>query len=186
MQFRFTQKHLVAINFLLIAGIAYFAARSVNDVILHSLESSPALPPVESRKMGEMVARTRKSYEEIVTRDVFNLMPKAAPTVVPSVDLHITLLGISLSTRQQPFAIIEDQSGAQSLYTIGDEISDAGTLLSVEKNQIIIDKRGGSFYVATELPSVQFYSTQIPGNRQRLWNGPARFRRPSAVDYQLS
>jgi len=167
MQFRFTQKHLVAINFLLIAGIAYFAARSVNDVILHSLESSPALPPVESRKMGDMVARTRKSYEEIVTRDVFNLMPKAAPTVVPSVDLHITLLGISLSTRQQPFAIIEDQSGAQSLYTIGDEISDAGTLLSVEKNQIIILRRGQR--VALGLPK-----DELPGGVGSATGGSPR------------
>jgi type II secretory pathway component PulC len=167
MQFRLTRKHLVAINFLLIAGIAYFAARSVNDVILHSLEGSPALPPVESRKVGDIVTRTRESYEQIVTRDVFNLVPKAAPTVATSVDLQIKLLGISLSTRQKPFAIIEDQSGDQSLYTIGDEIPDAGTLLSVQKNQIIILSRGQR--VALGLPK-----DELPGGVGSATGGSPR------------
>jgi type II secretory pathway component PulC len=167
MQFRLTQKHLVAINFLLITGIAYFAALSVNDVILHSLEGSPALPPVESKRVGEIITRTRQSYEQIVTRDVFNLMPKAAPTVAISVDLHIKLLGISLSTRQQPFAIIEDQSGDQSLYTIGDEIPDAGTLLSVQKNQIIILSRGQR--VALDLPK-----DELPGGVGSATGGSPR------------
>ncbi len=169
MQFRLTQRHIVAFNFLLIAVIAYFAARSVNDIILQSLQGPP-LPP--SGLVGKMDTGTglhpRPAYDQIVKRDVFNLVPQevAAP-VVTTVDLHLKLLGTSLGTRERPYAIIEDQSGEQSLYTLGDDIPNAGRLISVQKSRIIVQHDGQQ--IALDIPS-----DDLPGGVQSVQPTPNR------------
>jgi len=152
MEFRLTQRHIVAFNFLLIAGIAYFAARSVNDVFLESLQGAPPIGAVVSATTSSGIENhPRAYYDQIVTRDVFNLTPQEAPKpVVTTVDLHLKLLGTALASKDKPFAIIEDQAGEQSLYTLGDDIPDAGRLVSVEKSRIIVQH--GDQQVALEIP----------------------------------
>jgi type II secretion system protein C len=66
-------------------------------------------------------------------------------------DLHLKLLGTSLLSKSKPYAIIEDQSGNQSLYQVGEDIPDAGRLVSVERTRAIID-RGGQ-RVAIDIPT---------------------------------
>ncbi|MGO9607458.1 MAG: type II secretion system protein GspC [Candidatus Binataceae bacterium] len=152
MEFRLNQRHIVAFNFLLIAGIAYFAARSVNDIFLQSLQGAPAVPAPVSADIGGTQNYPRDYYNQIVSRDVFNLTPQeASEPVISTVDLHLKLLGTSLATRDRPFAIIEDQSGDQSLYTLGDDIPGAGRLVSVQKSRILIQHEGQQ--VALEIPS---------------------------------
>ena len=152
MEFRLTQRHIVAINFLLIGGIAYLAALCVNGIALQSLIGAPPVPPPVSIKLDQVDKnRTRAYYETIVKRDVFNLTaPKAPPPVVATIDLHMKLLGIALATRDKPYAIVEDQSGEQWVYTVGDEIPDAGRVLSVEKSRIVI--LHGDQQVTLDLP----------------------------------
>jgi len=167
MQFRLTQRHIVAFNFLLIAGVAYFAARSANDIILQSLQGAPALPAVVAPGNGS-VTHPRDYYDQIAKRDVFNLLRQEPPApVVTSVDLHIKLLGTSLATRERPFAIIEDQNGEQSLYTVGDEIPDAGKLVSVQKSRIIV--LSGGRRVALEIPN-----ESMPSGVQSAQSAPSR------------
>ena len=50
MEFRLNQRHIVAFNFLLIAGIAYYAARSVDDMTLQNLQGAPLIPAAVSAK----------------------------------------------------------------------------------------------------------------------------------------
>lgn len=174
MQFRLTQRHIIAFNFLLIAGIAYFAARSVNDIIIQSLQGAPALPPAVSASEATGGAHPRTYYDQIVTRDVFNLVPhEVAAPVVTTVDLHIKLLGTSQATRERPFAIIEDQNGDQALYTVGDDIPNAGRLVSVQKSRIIV--LAGGQQVALDLPN-----DQLPGGVESVRSTPSRAgtRRP--------
>jgi type II secretion system protein C len=167
MQFRLTQRHIVAFNFLLIAGLAYFAARAANDIILQSLHGAPALPAAVIAGSGSMT-HSRDYYDQIATRDVFNLVARetAAP-VITSVDLHIRLLGTSQGTRERPFAIIEDQNGDQSLYTVGDEIPNAGKLLSVQKSRIIV--LSGGQQVALDIPN-----DSIPSGVESVRSAPSR------------
>jgi type II secretion system protein C len=168
MQFRLTQKHVVAFNFLLIAAVAYFAARSVNDIILQSLQGAPAVPASMEVKAAPGGNHARQYYDLIAKRDVFNLVPhEVAPPVVATVDLHIKLLGTSLATRERPFAIIEDQSGEQSLYTLGDEIPNAGKLVSVQKSRVII--LSGGQKIALDIPA-----DQLPGGVQKVTSTPPR------------
>ncbi len=68
-------------------------------------------------------------------------------------DLQIHLLGTSLLTNGKPFAIIEDQSGRESLYRTGDQIVGVGQLLEIEKNRAIILHDGHR--VAVEIPRDQ-------------------------------
>jgi type II secretion system protein C len=168
MQFRLTQRHIIAFNFLLIAGIAYFAARSVNDIIVQSLQGAPALPPAVSASAAAVTVHPRSYYDQIAKRDVFNLVPQeVVQPVVTTVDLHIKLLGVSLATRERPFAIIEDQSGEQALYTVGDEIPNAGKLISVQKKRVLV--LAGGQQVALDLPN-----DELPGGVESVKSAPSR------------
>jgi general secretion pathway protein C len=171
MELRFTQRHVVALNFLLIAGVVYFGARCVNDVVLRYMSTNKEAP-IEAAAAPRTASgiRNRAYYDAIVTRDVFNLVPQqSAPAPVVAEDLHLKLLGTSLLSRSKPYAIIEDQSGAQSLYQVGEDIPDAGRLISVEPTRAIID-RGGQ-RVAIEIPS-----TDIPeAGPSRLGVSPGIF-----------
>jgi len=189
MQFRLTQRHIIAVNFLLIAGIAYFAARSVNDIILQSLQGAPALPPAVAAGAQGTVVHPRSYYDQIAKRDVFNLVPQEAPApVVTTVDLHIKLLGTSQATRERPFAIIEDQSGEQALYTVGDEIPGAGRLVSVQKSRILV--LAGGQQVALDLPKDEMPSgvESVPsapsrvGNRKPIRMNPASRVPPTVLE----
>jgi type II secretion system protein C len=151
MEFRLNQRHLVAINFLLVAAIAFFAARSVNQIIAQSMVTNPVAATAGIGHHDDAV-HGRDFYDSIVKRDVFNLVPQA-PHVEPAltaIDLHLKLLGTSTAMRQGPFAIVEDQQGEQSLYHVDDEIPDAGQLVSIEKNRVIIAH--GTQRVALEIP----------------------------------
>jgi len=177
MQFRLTQRHIIAFNFLLIAAIAYFAARSVNDIILQSLQGAPIPPSAVSTGTSSGGLHPREFYDQIVKRDVFNLERHEAPApVVTSVDLHIRLLGTSLATHERPFAIIEDQTGEQSLYTVGDDIPNAGQLVSVQKTRVIV--LSGGQRVALDIPS-----DELPAGVANVQSAPAHsgVRHPLAV-----
>ena len=151
MEFRLTQRHIVGINFLLIAAIAFFAARAVNQfiaqsmVIVHAPASSGGV-----RQSGAL--HERAEYDIIVKRDVFNLVPQAAAPepALTAIDLHLKLLGTSTAIKQGPWAIIENQSGDEMLYHVGEDIPDAGRLITVEKSRAIIQHGGQR--VAIEIP----------------------------------
>jgi general secretion pathway protein C len=153
MELRFNQRHVVALNILLIAGVVYFAARCVNDFVLRRMTVDNAPVARASNIRSFSGAKTRDYYDAIVKRDVFNLVPQEptgpAPVVVE--DLHLKLLGTSLISRSKPYAIIEDQAGNQSLYQVGEDIPDAGRLVSVERTRAIIDRGGAR--VAIEIPT---------------------------------
>ncbi|MDO8434229.1 MAG: type II secretion system protein GspC [Candidatus Binatus sp.] len=153
MELRFTQHHVTALNFLLIAGLAYFAAQCVNDVIARRVMSDKIVAPAAiAQPRLPSGLRPRPFYESIVKRDVFNLVPQeaAAPPPVVVEDLHLKLLGTSMLSKSKPYAVIEDQNGEQSLYKVGDDIPDAGKLVSVERTRAIVDHDGRR--VALEMP----------------------------------
>jgi general secretion pathway protein C len=179
MDLRLARWHITAINFLLIGGIAYFAARSVNDFIARRLMSAPPAPAPLAAPRPAGVVHPRAYYDVIAKRDIFNLVPQpgnAAEAVVKAVDLHLQLLGTSLSTRRE-FAIIQDQGGHQSLYRVGDQIPGGGRLITVEKDRAIV--RVGGRRVALELPANQM---PTPASRVGIGLGRnPRFGRPPFI-----
>jgi type II secretion system protein C len=163
MEFRLTQRHIIAINFMLIAAIAFFAARAVNQFIAQSMATIPA-PAATGIGHHDGAVHGRDFYDSIVKRDVFNLVPQVnhAEPALSAIDLHLKLLGTSTAVKHGPWAIVEDQAGEESLYHIGDDIPDAGRVVAIEKSRAIIEHGGQR--VALEIPQ-----DEMPGGVQ----GPA-------------
>lgn len=171
-----SEKWVVALNFVLIAGCAYFAARSVNRIIADRLAAPP--PGATAQEVRHKApALSRSAYNLIVSRDIFNAAPPPAPVVkVPvATNLHLTLLGTSHLTQAKPYAVIEDQSThEQSLYRLGDNIPKAGRLVRVEKTRVLIEHDGKT--VALEIPTQSLASPPAPKGWMRQSNREARAR----------
>ena len=152
MEFNLSERHIMGLNALLVVILAYFATLSVKDVL--ALRAA-APPPVAVRSTKIVDAPTnlpRSSYQTIVDRDIFNLVPPPAP-VAPLVveELHLTLIGISQTSKGQPYAIVQDPTGEQSVYRVGEVIPDAGKLLEVDKDHAVVEHGGQR--VAIDLPN---------------------------------
>src|SRR5580658_2584660 len=153
MELRFTERHVTALNFIAIVLLAYFAAASANDLIARSLSGSSAAEGPQAEVSADSTNHPRAFYQEIVTRDVFNLVPQEQPAVVATdQDLNLKLLGTSQLSQAKPFAIIEDSTGTQNLYQLGEDIPDAGRLVGVEKSRAVIDHNGRRVAIEIENP----------------------------------
>jgi general secretion pathway protein C len=153
MEIKFTQLHVTILNFVLVGALAIVSAMCVRDIIEHAVSKEPAAPAVSSaapKAAGGL--RARAYYDAIVKRDIFNQVPQeSGPAPVVEEDLHLKLIGTSQQSKSKPYAIIEDQANNESLYQVGEDIPDAGKLVSVETNRAIIDRDGHR--VAIEIPA---------------------------------
>jgi general secretion pathway protein C len=161
MDLRLTDRHIMALNFLLIAVLAYFAAGAVNDVIAMRMAPVTTAVPRGARRRhldDGAVTRPRGAYQEIVNRDIFNLAPppQIAAPVVERIDLQLDLIGVSTaSAGKQPYAIIANRTGEQGVFKLGQQVGDAGKLVEVDKDRVLIDHNGKRIAVvlpASDLP----------------------------------
>jgi type II secretory pathway component PulC len=153
MELNLSDRYIMALNVLLFAVLAYFAVLSVNDVLAYRRAPAEAAAPRAGSKVADdsSADRTRAAYQAIVERDIFNLVPPpTAPAQVIVEDLHLTLIGVSQTTKGKPYAIIADRSGQQSVYRLGEMIPNCGKLLEVGKDRAIVEHGGKQ--VAIELP----------------------------------
>jgi general secretion pathway protein C len=173
MQLRFSQIHVTILNFVLIAALAIVSAMCVRDIIARSVANEPDSPASSNGRRATLGARTRAYYDQIVKRDIFNETPQqSGPAPVVEEDLNIKLIGTSILSRSKPYAIIEDPSGEESLYQVGEDIPDAGKLVSVETSRAIIDR--GGHRVAIEIPSADMPEA----TPSHLGNPAGAIRRP--------
>ncbi len=169
MQLRFSQIHVTILNFVLIAMLAIVSAMCVRDIIVRSVSDEPDLASTtSSTRITSNGMRTRAYYDLIVKRDIFNETPQeSGPAPVVEADLNIKLIGTSLLSKSKPYAIIEDPAGNETLYQVGEDVPDAGKLVSVETNRAIIDR--GGHRVAIEIPTSDL--PEVPPSQ--LGSGPA-------------
>ena len=153
----------MALNYLLITVLAYFAALAANDLVADRYRAENPGVEAVARKVEQAQSHSRSDYQAIVDRDIFNLevKPVAAPPPVVE-DLHLTLIGVSRMSRGKPFAIIEDQRGVQAVYRVGEMIPDSGKLVAVEEDRAIVDHDGRK--VAVALPQDEISAS--PGLRR--------------------
>src|SRR5258708_6634321 len=174
MQLRFSQIHVTILNFVLMAVLAIASAMCVRDIIVRNVSNEPDAPVSMSVRNAVAGVRTRPYYDLFVKRDIFNETPQEsvrAPVV--EADLTIKLIGTSMLSKSKPYAIIEDPTGNESLYQVGEDIPDAGKLVGVETNRAIIDR--GGHRVAIEIPSTDL--PQVPPSQLGVPGVPA-FRGP--------
>ena len=146
--FNLSERYVVVLNFLLVGTIVYFLANSLIDVMklriagnIVPAETASAGPAHGSVRASTMLSRS--SYDPIIQRDIFNLAP--APETAPAEteeDLQVKLLGTSHLTVGKPFVIVEDSTGTQSLYRLGDTIPNVGQLTEVGKERAIVLHKG--------------------------------------------
>src|SRR5258708_10530538 len=152
MQLRFSQIHVTILNFVLIALLAIVSAMCVRDIMERRVSNEPDAAASVAARNPVTGMRTRPYYDLIVKRDIFNETPQeSGPAPVVEEDLTLKLIGTSLLSKSKPYAIIEDPTGNESLYQVGDDIPNAGKLVNVEKNRALIDR--GGHRVAIEIPS---------------------------------
>jgi general secretion pathway protein C len=179
MRIRLSDRYVTALNFILIAAIAYFAALSADDLIARRLTAGSGFePPIRAARSTVTANLTRASYSVIAERDVFNSVKQApAPSAAVAANLHIKLLGTSELTAAKPFAIIEDENNhQQALYRLGDEIPDAGTLVEVERKRVLINHQGQ--IMALEIPEGDLASVPpTPSRSPESSNRNSGFRR---------
>jgi type II secretory pathway component PulC len=181
MELRLSDRHIIALNMLLVAVLAYFAALAVNDVVL--LRRAPVEAPIARTRGGLMddssPSRSRAAYQAIVERDIFNLEPPpvAAPEVVVE-DLHLTLIGVSQTTAGKPFAIVADATGQQSVYRVGEMIPGSGKLLEVDKDQAIVEHGGKHVVIALPKDDMTGGSGAVASSDA----SPSRLRRPTPLE----
>jgi type II secretion system protein C len=174
MQLRFSQIHVTILNFVLIAGLAIVSAMCVRDIIERRVSNEPDAQVSPSMRNPVTGVRTRPYYDLIVKRDIFNETPQeSGPAPVVEEDLNLKLIGTSLASKTKPYAIIEDPTGNESLYQLGEEVPNGGKLVSVETNRAIIERSSGH-RVAIEIPR-----TDIPqAPPSQLGNGVGGIRGP--------
>jgi len=152
MELRLSDRHIVALNLLLVTVLAYFAALALNDLVM--IQSAPGDAPitqVHARTAPDATNHPRADYQAIVDRDLFNieLPPPPKPQVVEE-DIHLTLIGVSQSTKGKPYAIVADAHGEQAVYKVGETIPDSGKLVEVDKDRAIVEHHGKQ--VVLEIP----------------------------------
>lgn len=182
--FNLSDRYVVVLNFLLIGAIVYFLANSVVDVVNLRLAENIVPAATETAPSARTAPRTsailsRVSYEPIVQRDIFNLAPapQAAP-VETEEDLQIKLVGTSHLTTSKPFVIVEDTSGSQSLYRLGDNIPNVGRLVEVGQDRAVVLHAGHR--VALAIPrddQQQPTEGSGPFNRRRPFMNNPMFRK---------
>jgi type II secretory pathway component PulC len=152
MELRLSDRHIIALNVLLVTILAYFAALALNDLVMlrHASVELPAMH-VRDARTDDAANKPRAAYQMIVERDIFNLEPPpSAPAPVVHEDLHLTLVGVSQMTKGKPYAIVADAQGEQSVYRVGEVIPGAGKLLDVGKDQATVLHDGKQ--VVLEIP----------------------------------
>ena len=186
MQLRITHVHVVILNFLLIAALSIVSGMTVIEIVKRSYANQVEAPTPTTARSSATGMRPRLYYDTIVKRDIFNETPQeiSQPVAVEE-DLHLKLIGTSLQSRSKPYAIIEDPTGNESLYQVGEQIPDAGKLVSVEVNRALIDRNGHRVAIeipASDLPEVPPSQLGVPPGAIR---GPMLRGLPAAMRRKL-
>lgn len=154
--FNFSERYVLIINLLIgVILIPYFLALAISDAVKFHYAGN-ILPAqneyVSTRLTGQQVGPRPRAYYDLITRrDIFSLAPPpetAAP--VENENLDIKLVGTSQLSSGNPYAIVEDPSGNQVLYRLGSVIPNAGKLVEVSSDRIVVLHNGHR--VAVELP----------------------------------
>jgi type II secretory pathway component PulC len=158
---RLSERHIMALNYLLITVLAYFAALAANDILISRSRVAESVARAVPRVAALTPSHSRSDYQAIVDRDIFNIapVPVAAPPPPLVEDLQLKLIGVSRMSKGKPFAIIEDQRGLQAVYRVGEEIPDSGKLLAVETDRAIVEHDGRQIVV--ELPKDEISSGRM-------------------------
>ncbi|HYD48079.1 MAG TPA: type II secretion system protein GspC [Terriglobales bacterium] len=158
---KISKRHLIWVNLILLAAVAYFGAATVSGTIaarltppLHVALRPPPPPIVREQN------RPESFYAPIHQRDIFN-PAKPPPVEAPPVEAKPTELRLKLwgvvvhqSEPQDSFAVIEDlTTRRQALYRVNEMVANAATIKRVEWDKVVLDRSGAEEVLQLEQPS---------------------------------
>ena len=158
---------LVTLNLVLLAMIAYFAARITASSIVAGIERRPESAARTAAVPAVALVQPESAYAVIYERDAFNTVKRApaerSTSDAKRTDLNVKLWGTAITANPtQSYAIIEDLAARrQALYRVGDSILDAATLARVEWNRVVLERNGDEEVL--ELASARGPATSATG-----------------------
>ncbi len=149
---KFSLRHLVWVNLVLLALVAYWGASTVSTAV-----ASRLIPPPDVRikppppPMAAAEKHPEPFYvDKIVTRDILNPDKEQAPVAPPpppEKELNLKLWGVTLD-RADSRCIIEDLATHKSeVYRIGDTVSAVAVVKAIEWEKVILDQAGREKYI---------------------------------------
>lgn len=144
---KISPRHLVWVNLLLLALVAYGGASTVSTAIASRLTPSPEVhlsqpPPPITRESR----RPASYYASIHTRDIFNSTkpeeekPKEPPKPT---ELKLKLWGVAVHNDGSSYCIIEDlTTHKQELYRMNEKVPGNASVKLVEWDRVILDRDG--------------------------------------------
>src|SRR5712675_1834280 len=82
MELRFSQRHVTALNFLLIAALAYFAAQCVNDIVKRTMSTDSDAPVAASIAPRSVTGVRTRTYYDADVPDAGRLVSVEANRVI--------------------------------------------------------------------------------------------------------
>jgi general secretion pathway protein C len=145
---KISPRHLVWVNLVLLALVAYWGASTVSTAIAAKLTPplevhlSQAPPPIAKEPH-----RPVSYYASIHTRDIFNSTKpeEVKPPEPPKpTECKVKLWGVVVhNDGSSSYAIIEDLAAhKQDVYKVGEMAANCGTVKSVEWDRVILDRGG--------------------------------------------
>jgi general secretion pathway protein C len=163
---------LLSLRIVLLTGLAYFCALSVNTVIATKFALPPSVPQQEKAALtrAPQTKPALSAYAIVYTRDLFNstkapVALEGTTTVAAASSANIRLLGTATSVEDRAFAIVENQTThSQELYREGAFIAPGILLVQVGWDRITIERDGKreTLLLPKDLPTSTNSSPVVP------------------------
>lgn len=187
---KFSPRHLIWVNLVLLAFGAYWGARTVNSAVAAKL-----VPPLEVRlkppppPLEKEPRRASSYYSVITTRDIFNSTQpqvEAAPVETPKpTELRLKLWGVVVHDDGSSYCVIEDlTTRQQQLYGIDDTVASVARVKAVEWDKVVLERDGRDEILELEKPVTAGTANMAAAavNAPQPMNRAARRARAGVVD----
>lgn len=155
---KFSPRHLIWVNLVLLAFGAYWGARTLNSAVAARL-----VPPLEVRlkppppPLEKEPRRASSYYSVITTRDIFNSTQpqvEAPPVETPKpTELRLKLWGVVVHDDGSSYCVIEDlTTRLQQLYRIDDTVASVARVKGVEWDKVVLERDGRDEILELEKP----------------------------------
>lgn len=166
---KISPRHLVWVNLVLLALVAYFGAATINGALAArltpplTLQLRPAPPPIERESN-----RPESYYHPIAKRDIFNAVQPVVekpPEPPKQTELRLKLWGVMVNETSPGFSygIIENLVDRKTEpYQVGEEVGGVATVKRVEWEQIVLDRGGAEEILKLEQPAPSGGAVPLP------------------------
>jgi len=180
---KISPRHLVWVNLLLLALVAYWGAATVSTAIAAKLTPPPEVhlnPPPAPIKVEPH--RPSSFYASISNRDIFNSVkpePEKPPAPPPPTECKLKLWGVSVNINGASYSVIEDLvTHKQDLFRVNEKAGGC-TIKAVEWDRVILDRGGQDEILELAQPAG---GTGIPRPAPAVAAAPAPGEQVAAVN----